>query len=64
MEKAFAKWNSNTRGYRAIESGLGTEAFVDFSGGIPEQIDLENTTMSPDEIFRVVLEYAGYVWKI
>jgi len=60
LEKAYAKWKSNEIskgkiGYKSLEIGLGLEAFVDFSGGIPEQINLENTKLTPDEIFRTLM---------
>ena len=39
LEKAYAKLHGS---YKALEGGLTIEAAVDFSGGIPELIDLEN----------------------
>ena len=37
LEKAYAKLHSS---YKALEGGLTIEAAVDFTGGIPELIDL------------------------
>ncbi len=51
LEKAYAKLHGS---YRALEGGLTIEAAVDFTGGIPELIDLTTTTMSQLEIFHLM----------
>ena len=45
LEKAFAKLYGS---YTAIEGGLTIEASVDFTGGIPEIIDLSELMMEKD----------------
>jgi len=37
LEKAYAKWYGS---YQALSNGSAAEAAVDFTGGIPEKIDL------------------------
>ncbi len=39
---------------KALEGGLTIEAAVDFTGGIPELIDMTSTTMSEVEIFHLM----------
>ena len=43
MEKAYAKLHGS---YKALEGGLTIEAAVDFTGGIPELIDLTSMELS------------------
>ncbi len=40
--------------YQMLTCGLACEAAVDFTGGIPEMIDLTTTTMSPQKIFHLM----------
>ena len=51
LEKAYAKLHGS---YKALEGGLTIEAAVDFTGGIPEMIDLDNGKMSPERIFYIM----------
>ncbi len=51
LEKAYAKMHGS---YKALEGGLTIEAAVDFTGGIPELIDLTSTTMSEIEVFHLM----------
>ncbi len=51
LEKAYAKLHGS---YTALEGGLTIEAAVDFTGGIPELIDLQRTKMSPERIFYIM----------
>ena len=51
LEKAYAKLHGS---YKALEGGLTIEAAVDFTGGIPEMIDLHRSKMSPEGLFYLV----------
>ena len=55
LEKAYAKLHGS---YKALEGGLTIEAAVDFSGGIPELIDLENiglgSSQSQERLFYIM----------
>ena len=51
LEKAYAKLHGS---YRALEGGLTIEAAVDFTGGIPEMIDLERTNYSRERLFYIM----------
>ena len=51
MEKAYAKLHVS---YRGLEGGSTIEAAVDFTGGIPEVIDL-SVAHDPDNIFRILM---------
>ncbi len=39
---------------KALEGGLTIEAAVDFTGGIPELIDLQRTKMAPERLFYIM----------
>jgi len=51
IEKAYAKWYGS---YQALTSGLASEAAVDFTGGVPEKINLDETKMSAHRIFHIM----------
>ena len=51
LEKAYAKLHGS---YKALEGGLTIEAAVDFTGGIPELIDLERTDYSQERLFYIM----------
>ena len=51
LEKAYAKLHGS---YKALEGGLTIEAAVDFTGGIPELIDLQSPGMSPERLFYIM----------
>ena len=55
LEKAYAKLNGS---YKALEGGLTIEAAVDFTGGIPELIELSQSKMSPENLFDLMLRAA------
>ena len=50
LEKAYAKLYGS---YRALEGGLTIESAVDFTGGIPEMIDISNPEIqkNPERLF-------------
>lgn len=56
LEKAYAKLHGS---YKALEGGLTIEAAVDFTGGIPELIDLTSTNMSPERLFYIMSRADG-----
>ena len=51
LEKAYAKLHGS---YRALEGGLTIEAAVDFTGGIPEMIDLERCKYEHERLFYIM----------
>lgn len=51
LEKAYAKLHGS---YKALEGGLTIEAAVDFTGGIPELIDLDRLNMAPERLFYIM----------
>ena len=51
LEKAYAKLHGS---YKALEGGLTIEAAVDFTGGIPELIDLDRTELSKEQLFYLM----------
>ena len=51
LEKAYAKLHGS---YKALEGGLTIEAAVDFTGGIPELIDLNRTEYSRERLFYIM----------
>ena len=51
LEKAYAKLHGS---YKALEGGLTIEAAVDFTGGIPEMIELERTEYSRERLFYIM----------
>lgn len=51
LEKAYAKLHGS---YRALEGGLTIEAAVDFSGGIPEMIELDRLEYSKERLFYIM----------
>ena len=48
LEKAYAKLHGS---YKSLEGGLTIEAAVDFTGGIPEMIDMTRLKISPERLF-------------
>ena len=53
LEKAYAKLYGS---YQALDGGLTIEAAVDFTGGIPEVINLADKNRKPEDIFNEMLE--------
>ena len=51
LEKAYAKLHGS---YKNLEGGLTIEAAVDFTGGIPEMIELERTEYSRERLFYIM----------
>ena len=51
LEKAYAKLYGS---YKALEGGLTIESAVDFTGGIPEMIDISNLQMRPEKLFDLM----------
>ena len=51
LEKAYAKLHGS---YKSLEGGLTIEAAVDFTGGIPEMINLTRSKMSPERLFYIM----------
>merc|ERR1719458_1588043 len=51
LEKAYAKLYGS---YKALEGGLTIEAAVDFTGGIPEMINLDRTEYSRERLFYIM----------
>ena len=57
LEKAFAKLHGS---YKALEGGLTIEAAVDFTGGIPEMIDMKSTQLPDKELYHIMTKaYQG-----
>jgi len=50
LEKAYAKLNG---GYSSLEVGLAIEATTDFTGGVPELMNLENSKLQSENLFRI-----------
>ena len=53
LEKAYAKLYGS---YQALDGGLSIEAAVDFTGGIPEVLNLADKSRKEAEIFNEMLE--------
>ena len=53
LEKAYAKLYGS---YQALDGGLSIEAAVDFTGGVPEVLNLSNQSRKDAEIFNEMLE--------
>merc|ERR1719346_899347 len=51
LEKAYAKLNGS---YKALEGGLTIEAAVDFTGGVPEMIDLTQLKVPKERLFYLM----------
>ena len=51
LEKAYAKLHGS---YKSLEGGLTIEAAVDFTGGIPEIIDLTSLKMAPERLYYIM----------
>jgi len=51
LEKAYAKLNGS---YAALEGGLSIHAAVDFTGGIPKIIDIEDKPEDPKSLFHLI----------
>jgi len=51
LEKAYAKLHGS---YRALEGGLTIEAAVDFTGGVPEMIHLNDLKVPKERLFYIM----------
>ena len=51
LEKAYAKLHGS---YKNLEGGLTIEAAVDFTGGIPEMINLTRSKIAPERLFYIM----------
>ena len=51
MEKAYAKLHGS---YKSLEGGLTIEAAVDFTGGIPEMINLTRLKYTQERLFYIM----------
>ena len=51
FEKAYAKLNGS---YKALDGGILLDAAVDFTGGIPECIDMTNLAISYQALFYIL----------
>ena len=53
LEKAYAKLHGS---YEHLEGGFFSEAMVDFTGGVPEFIDLRKYSENREELYKKISE--------
>ena len=53
MEKAYAKLHGS---YEHLSGGFFSEAMVDFTGGVPEFIDLRKYAENQEELYKKISE--------